>query len=123
MGRIIGIPAATQEVAKALNDLQMEANERSPRQLQRLRECIELNLSGMLGPMLARMIVDSRLRVDADTRSILAEHIRFVEERLEESRNQMDDLVHELDELRRYHRQILLDLPLAVCSLSSERET
>jgi signal transduction histidine kinase/Na+/proline symporter len=122
LGRIIGASAAVQEVAKALKDLRMDADERSPAQLQRLKDCLERNLSGMLGPMLARMIVDSRLQVDADTRRVLADHIRFVEERLEQSRSQMDGLVHELDELRRYHRQILLDLPLAVCSLSTERE-
>ncbi|MEZ5584909.1 MAG: hypothetical protein R3F37_20990 [Candidatus Competibacteraceae bacterium] len=44
----------------------MEPTERNPRQLQRLRDCIERNLSGMLGPMLARMIVDSRLHMDED---------------------------------------------------------
>ncbi|MEE4379547.1 MAG: ATP-binding protein [Candidatus Competibacteraceae bacterium] len=122
LGRIIGTSTASQEVAKALKDLNMDPAERNPRQLQRLRDRIERNLSGMIGPMLARMIVDSRLQIDEDTRTVLADHIHFVEEQLERSRSQLDGLARELDELRRYHRQILMDLPLGACSMSTEQE-
>jgi PAS domain S-box-containing protein len=41
---------------------------------------------------------------------------------LEDSRLQLQGLAAELDTLRRYHRQILQELPLAVCSLGPDRE-
>lgn len=122
LSRIISSEAAHQEVEKALKDLDMRADEHHPRQLQRLRDRIERNLSGMLGPMLARMIVDSRLQEDEGARSLVADHIRFIEDRLEQSRSRLRGLAWELDELRRYHRQILEDLPLGACSLSADRE-
>ncbi len=122
LDEILGTPTGRQEVGKALNDLHMDFNERRPRQLQRLRERIERNLSGMLGPMLARLIVESRLQVSPSTRSMLADHIRHVEDRLERSRDRLRGLAGELDTLRRYHRQILQHLPLGVCSLSHEQE-
>ena len=119
---IIGSPAGDNEVDKALRDLDMDVGDNRPQQLRRLRDRIELNLSGMLGPMLARMIVDARLQADESTRSMLANHVRFIEDRLERSRSQLQGLVKELDGLRRYHRQILEDLPLGVCSLTREQE-
>ncbi|MEZ5590485.1 MAG: ATP-binding protein [Gammaproteobacteria bacterium] len=122
LAKILGEETGRQEVAHALSELQLDDHERRPHQLQRLRDRIERNLSGMLGPTLARMIVDSRLQVNASTRSMLSDHIRFIEDRLEQSRSRLRGLVGELDALRRYHRQILQDLPLAACSLSKDDE-
>lgn len=122
LARTIGAAAAQNEIAKALKDLHMGHDENRPPQLQRLRERVERNLSGMLGPVLARMITDSRLYTDANTRSMLVDHMRFIEERLEQSHNQLQGLSRELDQLRRYHRQILEDLPLGVCSLTAAHE-
>ncbi|MDX1605722.1 MAG: ATP-binding protein [Candidatus Competibacterales bacterium] len=119
---ILGAPNGQREVERALADLQLEPEEHRPHQLQRLRDRIERNLSGMLGPMLARLIIDSRLPVSPSTRSMLAAHIRHVEERLELSRDRLRGLAGELDALRRYHRQVLQDLPLGVCALSQEQE-
>ena len=120
--RIIGTPTGHNEVEKALLDLGLDKNEQRPHELRRLRDQVERNLSGMLGPMLARMIVESPLPVAENTRSMLADHIRFVEHRLEQSRNRLDGLTTELDSLRRYHQQILQDLPLGACSLSVNGE-
>ena len=122
LSRIIGSPAGDYEVQKALADLRIDSDEHSPLQLKRLRDQIERNLSGMLGPMLARMIVDARLQEDDSTRSMLAEHMHFIEARLEQSHDRLRGLSAELDGLRRYHRQILQDLPLGVCSLSAQGE-
>jgi PAS domain S-box-containing protein len=119
---LIGASAGSTEVANALRDLHMDASENRPKELRRLRDRIERNLSGMLGPMLARMIVDERLQADEGTRSMLADHMRFIEDRLEQSHSRLRGLARELDNLRRYHRQILEDLPLGVCALTAERE-
>jgi len=120
LARIIGAAAAEQEVQRALRDLSMNPDESRPHQLRRLRHRIELNLSGMLGPMLARLIVDSRLQEDATTRSLPADHIRFIEDRLEQSRSRLRGLAGELDSLRRFHRQILEELPLGACALAED---
>ena len=122
LGRVIGVSASDIEISKALADLGLTRTERRPHELRRLRVQIERNLSGMLGPMLARMIIDVPPQAAADARSMLADHMRFVEDRLEQSRSHLQGLSAELDALRRYHRQILQDLPLGACSLSVDGE-
>ena len=119
---IIGPEMAEHEVRQALTDLGMEPSEYRQTELRRLRERIERNLSGLVGPMLARMIVDERLQMDSTTRTALAASVRFVENRLEDSRTRLRGLAAELDALRRYHRQVLYDLPLGVCSLGPDLE-
>jgi len=122
LARILGPQAADSEVKQALADLGMAEDESDPRELRRLRERIERNLSGLMGPMIARMIVDERLQMDAGARTALADNIRFIEERLEHSETRLQGLAAELDRLRRYHQQILRDLPLGACSVSPERK-
>lgn len=119
---IIGETTSRNEVEKALADLNMSEHEQRPHELYRLRDRIERNLSGMLGPMLARMIVASPPDDTVSANHMLADHIRFIEERLEQSRNRLYGLTAELDSLRRYHRQILQDLPLGACSLARDGE-
>ena len=46
----------------------------------------------------------------------------MIEHRIESYRSNLSGMATDLDNLRRYHRQILLDLPLGVCSLSYENE-
>ncbi|MFP4147106.1 MAG: sensor histidine kinase [Halorhodospira sp.] len=118
---VTGEEAARQEVAQALDDLGLAWNENRPEQLRSLRDQVERNLSGMMGPMLARMIVDERLQLDRSARTALAQNIRLIEERLESSRNRFRGLAAELDRLRRYHRQILEDLPLGVVAVTAHR--
>ncbi|MDX1527819.1 MAG: ATP-binding protein [Gammaproteobacteria bacterium] len=120
LSRILGSEAADLEVSQALNDLDMSYDENDPSELRRLRERIERNLSGLMGPMLARMIVDDRLQMDSSARSALADNIRFIEERLEDSQTRLEGLAAELDNLRRYHQQVLSDLPLGVCALGPD---
>ncbi len=119
---LIGQDVAHREIARALQELQLTTEERHPLQLQRLRERLEINLSGLLGPMLARMIVESGLPNRAQTRRLIADQMRFIDDRLEHSQHHLQGLVRELDAHRRYHRQILHDLPLAACSLSADGE-
>ncbi|MCP3662823.1 MAG: histidine kinase [Gammaproteobacteria bacterium] len=121
LGTVIGTEIAQLEVRQALKDLNMPANETRPSALRRLRERIERNLSGLVGPQMAHMIINQQLGMDGQAKVALADSIRFVEERLEVSHSRMRGLTADLDALRRYHRQILIDLPLGVCALSPER--
>ena len=115
---VTGEEPARSEVAKALSDLGLDWTENRPDRLKNLRDQIERNLSGMMGPMLARMIVDERLELDHSARTALTQNIRLIEERLETSRSRFRGLAWELDRLRRYHRQILEDLPLGIVAVT-----
>ncbi len=116
LGKTLGRETADREVAQALRDLKMSERETRSSELRRLRERIERNLSGLIGPQMAHMIIDHRLRLDDQAQTALADSMRHVEERLEKSRTQLQGLTAELDNLRRLQRQILQDLPLAVCA-------
>ncbi len=122
LARVIGPAAAEHEVGRALDELQMERSEQRPAELRLLRDRIERNLSGMLGPALAQMIVDNRLRLRERSHTALADSIRYMEERLKDSHSRMRGVVAELDNLRRYHRQVLYELPLGVCALGPASE-
>ena len=122
LARILGEQAASFEVDQALRDLRMGYDERGSRALRQLRERIERNLSGLMGPMLARMIVDERLQTDSGARTALADNIRFIEERIEHSETRFEGAAAELGRLRRYHQQTLRDLPLGVCGLGPDRQ-
>jgi PAS domain S-box-containing protein len=111
---------ADREVGQAMRDIGMRQNERRAPELRRLRERIERNLSGLLGPQLAHIIVNRRLELDSEAKTALADSLRYVEDQLEQSRSQMQGLSIELDNLRRLHRQILQDLPLGVCATDSQ---
>jgi signal transduction histidine kinase len=117
---MLGQEAAEMEVNQALEDLQLDRGETRPRELKRLRQRIERNLSGLVGPAMAHMIINQQLKIDADAKTALADSIRHMEERMEQSRSKLKGLTADLDALRRYHRQILLDLPLGVCAVDPE---
>jgi signal transduction histidine kinase len=122
LARIMGTTAADQEVAKALDELQLPMHEHRPAELRLLRERIERNLSGLLGPALARMVVGDRLQLRQKSHVALADSIRFMEERLQDSNTRIRGVVAELDHLRRYHRQVLHELPIGVCALGPDGE-
>jgi Na+/proline symporter/nitrogen-specific signal transduction histidine kinase len=121
LAQMLGHEAAHREVEQALRDLSLPHTETRPSQLRRLRERIERNLSGLLGPQLAHMIINRRLQLDVHTQTALADSMRFIEDQLEHSRTRLRGLSADLDNLRRYHRQILLDLPLGVCTIDRLR--
>ena len=120
LAETLGHEMAEREVDQALNDLAMRSDERRLTELRRLRERIERNLSGLLGPQLAHIIVNRRLELDPEAKTALADSMRYVEDRLETSRSQLQGLGIELDNLRRLHRQILQDLPLGVCATDNQ---
>src|SRR5690554_6049988 len=117
----LGEAAAQREVERALNDLGMSPLDRRPYALRRLRDRIQANLSGLMGPAVAQDIVDRylpyRLGGQAPT-----DDIHFVESRLEAYRFQLTGLARELDELRRYHRRTLERLPVGLCAFGVDDE-
>ncbi len=121
LGQLIGEEMARLEVDRARADLGLLQSELRSTDLAHLRQQIERNLSGLIGPLLARMIVDERLELDPQARHALSDTMQFVEQRLEASNIRLRGLAAELDNLRRYHRQVLQDLPLGVCSVGPEQ--
>ncbi len=117
---ILGNTTAENEVNRALEDLQLNNDESRPTELRRLRERIERNLYGLIGPQLSHMIVNRKLALDTHAKTALVDSMRYVEDKLEHSRSLLDGVSMELDTLRRYQRQILLDLPLGVCAISQD---
>lgn len=122
LGRVLGREPARHQIEQALADLDMRPSENRASELGRLRERIERNLSGLLGPLLSHMIVSERLEMDPAAERTLPAQVRFVEQRLEASQTKLRGLAAELDTLRRYHRQILQELPLGVVSVDPDEE-
>jgi PAS domain S-box-containing protein len=119
---VLGEDAAEAEVQRALTDLTMPLTERRPAELVLLRDRIERNLSGLMGPVLARMVVDDSLRMDQSARTALADQLRILEERLREARIPLQGAALELEAFRSYFRQILEDLPQGVCALGPDTD-
>ncbi|MFE8601784.1 ATP-binding protein [Archangium violaceum] len=118
---VLGPQAATAELDRALRELGLSEGERRPTELRRLRDQIERNLSGLLGPVLARLAVSEALQVDSRARTALAEQLRFVEERLRDARG-MTGPVRELEAVRRYLQRILEELPVGACALGPDQD-
>ena len=119
----LGTEVATREVDRALAQLDLPASENRPYPLRRLRDQLEVNLSGLLGPAIAQDIVQRHLGFKPQTGSQEPQHdIQFVEVALEDYKSRLTGLAAELDSLRRHYRQILQNLPIAACSLGSDHE-
>lgn len=121
LAKPLGERTANREVTQALEDLNLTKDDRRPYAMRLLRGRLEANLSGLLGPSIAREIIDGYLPY-----SHVSEHgssdLNTIENRIESYRSNLSGMAADLDSLRRYHRQILLDLPLGVLSLSAENE-
>ncbi|PCH58842.1 MAG: ATPase [SAR86 cluster bacterium] len=121
LSKPLGKKTATREVNKALKDLKISKSESRPYTLRLLRGRLEANLSGLMGPTFARELIDSYLpfRIVSEYGST---DVNVIESRIESYRSNLSGMAADLDNLRRYHRQILLDLPLGVCSLGVDQE-
>ena len=118
----LGQLTAEREVRLALHDLKMDDEETRPLALRRLRDQIESNLSGLLGPTVAQDVLDQHLPYKIREEQRTGEDIHYIESRLEEYRDRLSGLAAELDALRRFHRQTLYDMPVGVCSLGQDME-
>ena len=77
--KIIGADIARSEINRALADLGYAETSVDQNALTMLRAQIDRNLSGLVGPVLSRMIVNEHLQIDRATKSALADTIQFVE--------------------------------------------
>lgn len=121
LAKPLGFVAAEAELKKAMHELDISPGEYRPMMLVKLREQLEANLSGILGPSAAHQLVDHHLPWHDMEQSEQTDVSQF-EHQLEGLHSQMTGLAGELDQLRRYHRQTLMDLPLGVCSLTMDGE-
>ena len=114
----LGLKVATEELDRALRETSIGADENRRSELQILHDQLERNLTGLLGPTLARKILHRR---DSDGNRTLSNSpdARLLERRLHASREQMRGLTKQLDDLRQYLQTVLTQLPLGVCSVSS----
>ncbi|TBU96676.1 sensor histidine kinase [Phytopseudomonas dryadis] len=122
LAKPLGAKTAQREVEQALRDLHLPFDESRPYALRRLRDRLEANLSGLMGPSVAQDIVESFLPYKSGSESYVTEDIHFIESRLEDYHSRLTGLAAELDALRRYHRQTLQELPMGVCSLAKDQE-
>ena len=121
LSKPLGPASARREVELALADLSLTLDDRRPFAMRLLRGRLEANLSGLLGPSIAREIIDGYLPY-SNVSGHGSTDLNIMENRIESYRSNLSGLAADLDNLRRYHRQILLDLPLGVCSLSTDGE-
>ena len=122
LAKPLGAKTAQREVEQALRDLHLPFDESRPYALRRLRDRLEANLSGLMGPSVAQDIVESFLPYKSGSETYVTEDIHFIESRLEDYHSRLTGLAAELDTLRRYHRQTLQELPMGVCSLAKDQE-
>lgn len=118
----LGYRTAHKEVERALADLGFTFDEQRSYALRRLREQIEVNLSGLMGPHLSQQIVDKFLSYESEQLIAQNEDIYFMESHLESYETRLTGLAAELDSLRRYHRLTLQTIPIGVCSVSRNQD-
>ncbi|MFC4260248.1 ATP-binding protein [Marinobacter lacisalsi] len=118
----LGFNVAKREVVRALEQLELPPVEYRPYQLRRLRDQIEINLSGLMGPSVAQDLVQRHLGFKPMASSRTAQDIQYVERALGEYENRLTGLAGELDNLRRHYRQTLQNLPIPACSVGDDGE-
>ncbi len=118
----LGPGVAKREVERALTQLKLPNVEYRPYQLRRLRDQIEANLSGLLGPSVARDMVKRHLGFKPMAGGNTGQDIRYVERALGDYQSQLTGLAGELDNLRRHYRQTLQNLPIPACSVGEDGE-
>lgn len=118
----LGYNVAKREVVRALEQLELPPVEYRPYQLRRLRDQIEINLSGLMGPSVAQDLVQRHLGFKPMASSRTAQDIQYVERALGEYENRLTGLAGELDNLRRHYRQTLQNLPIPACSVGDDGE-
>ncbi|MBX2812634.1 MAG: GHKL domain-containing protein [Myxococcales bacterium] len=114
----LGREVAQQEVNRARIRLGLPTGERRLRQLGQLEHELTSNLSGLVGPTVARQALGPRTTADSVA---LVDHILLVQEHLHNqapppSAAQMIDLV------RRYFGDVLEQLPVGICAFGSAHE-
>ena len=113
----IGEAAAERQLQLALADLSLNVDEQRPFALTQLRNQMESNLTSIAGQTIAHIIFTRSLPFVSTAEAEDIESVQSMEYRFENHHAYLTGLAAELDNLRRYHRQILQDLPTAVCTV------
>jgi signal transduction histidine kinase/Na+/proline symporter len=114
----IGESAAAAQIKLGLEDLGLNSNEQKPFALLQLRNQIESNLTSIVGQTVAHRLFAQYLPFRTSKPGIKTkESMQSLESRFELNRSALTGVAAELDILRRHHRQLLEDLPAAVCTL------
>ncbi|MCU0682926.1 MAG: ATP-binding protein [Polyangiaceae bacterium] len=113
LGPVLGEGAAEIEVARALAEEGVGADEARGEKLWRVRDRVERNLSALMGPVLARAVVDERWRAEPslDVALTLGETPAGGVAAPPSSQAAF---------VRRYFRAVLEALPLGACALGPE---
>ena len=121
LAQALGERTAKAEVERALKELRLAPDESRPYALRQLRDRIEANLSGLLGPAVAYDIMQRCIPYQLDAPHT-SQDISLIERRLDSEYRSFTGLAADLDNLRRYHRETLRDLPIGVFSLARDGE-
>lgn len=121
LSKPLGQVTAEREVRRALKKLKFDISEYRPYALRRLRDTLEANLSGIMGPSVAQAMVSRYLPYE-QAEAVRHEDIHFLEQNLDNYHYQLSGMSAELDRLRRHHRETLYRLPIGVCSLTNDGE-
>lgn len=117
MQQVLGNKVAQQEMSRALEETNLDIEETRTSELRVLHERLERNMSGLIGPTLARSVVRQNRATQISDSEL--QDTRLLELRIEASREQMRGMTKQLDDLRRYLRDVLHQLPLGACSISA----
>lgn len=120
MQAVLGTKVAGDELQRALEQTRLSSDENRPAELRLLHEQLERNLSGLIGPTLARRTLRLQHSELTERASENGADNRLLELRLETSRERMKGMTRQLDDLRRYLREVLYQLPLGVCSVDDD---
>lgn len=118
---LLGRAAAQTEIRRTMEELSLDDAPLGAIEADKLRRRLETNLSDLLGPVLARRIVEGALdRAPAGEQPHLALQLRSIDEALEHLGPSLQGPAAELDVYRRYLRAVLDGLPLGVCAIGRD---
>lgn len=120
MQEVLGSQVANEEFARALEETGLDQRETRSAELGILHDRLERNLTGLVGPAIARDTLRPRRAKDSSASRAGARNTRLLELRLEASRERLQGLTRQLDDLRRYLGDVLQDMPVGVCSISAD---
>jgi signal transduction histidine kinase/Na+/proline symporter len=115
----LGIETARKAVMQAVEDLGFHEHETRPHHLQQLRVQVEANLSALLGATVAHQLMERFLPFSPVSVESTSPDLGFMEQQLETWPVNLSGIALDLDLLRRHHRQVLQNLPLAVCAVDA----
>jgi len=120
MQQALGNKVANEELERALQDTFIDPGETRTTELRILHEQLERNLTGLVGPTIAREVLRHKQPSQQPDIHAQSPDTRLLELRLEASREQMQGMTKQLDDLRRYLRDVLRQLPIGVCSIAAD---